>query len=298
MTRRLAWQGVAFRVPDNWELALHRNAPGGAHHIEIEDACAVRLELDWTFSRKERRTARFRAGHRKLSKQFTARATSKTRVPDLPEGWQATHYVFRETLPTRRRDRHLSVVSHDLVHATYAAPDGSILATATIHVLPDDPEDPVELTHIVTAGFECRHDPLRWQAFDIAFELPARFQLEGTSFDIGSKLLVFRAGRRRLYRWFLSCADRFLTPETNATEWVVAFLNGQRRVPGIVFLPAADGTVTWRRRRPHVLCHRDELSRWCFRYRVTFERDTERNQLRITVFNYREPGDLRWLSPT
>jgi len=297
-TRPLAWNGIALDVPENWELALYRFPGRGVAHIEVEDEYALRLELDWLADAKRADAARFLAGFDRSAANLARNADRKTALDGFAEGWRVTRYDFRETIPTRRRKRGLVIADHSLLSAIFTARDSAFVCRLLLHFLPGDQEEPEALMRLVTASLKrYATGPIPWILFDIAFELPREFRLEAATFDIGSKLMVFRRGGRRLYLWFLSCADRFLNSAPRDEIWVTGFLNGLRRVPGIVFWPGADGGVTWRRRRRNLICHRDELARWCFRYLVGYRRDRDRNQLRIWVFNHRRDEDRRMLPP-
>jgi len=137
-----------------------------------------------------------------------------------------------------------------------------------------------------------------WELFDISFELPCGFLLENTLFDIGSKLMVFRWKLRRFHLWHFSCADMFLKDDVIISEWLAAHINDARRIQGIVFSAGDDGSVVWQRRRRHLIAHRDELSRWCFKYDVRYRYDREKNQLIAWVFSYRRPEDLDIIPPS
>ncbi|NQT93275.1 MAG: hypothetical protein HQ559_10980 [Lentisphaerae bacterium] len=76
---------------------------------------------------------------------------------------------------------------------------------------------------------------------------------------------------------------------------MIGFLNGTRKVPGVVFQHGSSEDIGWRRRGLVSLVHRDELARWCFRYVVGYRRMPDRNQILIWVFNYRRESDLAWL---
>jgi hypothetical protein len=295
-TRRLAWNGIALAVPWNWDISNYRFPGRGVAHIDIEDEYSRRLEVDWLADAQPSGTARFLSEYDRSAANLARNADRKTALTGFPEGWQATRYDFRETLPTHRQARGLGVVAHSLLSAVFTARDASFVCRLHLHVLPGDPEEPEAVLRLVTASLKrYAAGPIPWTLFDIDFELPREFVLEATAFEVGSKLLMFRWGGRRLYLWFLSCADRFLTSATREEVWVTGFLNARRQVPGIVFWPGAEGAVTWRRRRRHLFCHRDELSRWCFQYEAGYRRDLARNQLRIWVFNYRQDEDRRML---
>ena len=148
---------------------------------------------------------------------------------------------------------------------------------------------------IIAADFRHHFDSdlARWQLFDIAFELPPGFFLENTLFDIGSKLMIFRWKMRRFYLWHFSCADMFIKGDTDVTKWVAAKINDFRRIRGGSFFVNDNGEIQWRRKRRHVIAHREEIARWCFSYKVAWHLDREKNQLIAWVFNYRKPADLQ-----
>jgi hypothetical protein len=165
------------------------------------------------------------------------------------------------------------------------------------HFYPENTEDPVDVVRLVTREFRHRCDgPLvKWQLYDIAFEAPREFVLENTLFDVGAKLMVFRWKLRRFHLWHFSCADMFLTDGVVMEEWVTGYLNGFSRLRGPVFYPGSNGEITWRRKRRHPFGHRDEITRWCFRYKVRCHHDREKNQLIVWVFSYRKEQDLEMI---
>ena len=296
--RRLAWNGIAFDVPDNWDLARYRCLARDRMLLVIEDEYSIRLEVDSAESRTQAKASRFTAGSTKALEALITRADRRTLIEDLPAGWSATLCEFSEILPTRRRDRKLGVVSHKLITAIYAPEDSLLRCVIRLNFLPGDTEEPEILLRNILSSFQWP-DPTRgwvlWQALDLSQEIGASFRLETTTFVIGSKLMVFRRGGRRLYLWTLSCADRIFTPGLNEMEWVIGFLNGTRRVQGVMFKHGRSEDIAWRRRGLLALIHRDELARWCFRYTIGYRRLSERNQILVWVFNYRREADLAWL---
>ncbi len=296
--RQLAWDGFVFEVPENWELARYRYASGGRALIKVEDEVSLRLELEWMSPRTVQQARRFMTQATRYLEKMIARADRQTDFSGLPAGWRATHCEYREILATGRRQGNLGVVQHHLVTAVFAPADRELRCLLRLHFLPGDPEDPKRLTERIIRSFSVPGgDRVQWRVFDLDLDLDAGFALEATSFDIGAKLLLFRYRTRRLYLWTLSCADHILKDGVNETEWVVGFLNAQRRVPGIVFRAEPDGTVAWRRRGLLAFVQRDETARWCFQYTIGFRRDPGRNQIAIWVFNHRHREDLDWICP-
>ena len=294
-TKRIAWDSVSFAVPKNWELAVYRFLKRGVTRIEIEDEYAVRLEAEWIRPRKRLTAKSILSRYERSAKKLTRKADRRESMADLPRGWHGTLFAFREIIPTRRKTRGLSVVRHDLVTAFYLCPQSSLFCFMLLHFLPQDEEDPKAILRLLTESFR-HHDSEElapWSLFDIAFTVPRDFRLESTSFDIGAKQMVFRWKLRRFHLWHFSCADMFLTDGVVMEEWVTGHVNGYGGFKGVVFFPGTDGEILWRRRRRHPLGHRDEISRWCFRYRARCRYDQDRNQLVAWVFNYRRPEDLR-----
>ncbi len=296
--RRLAWDGIAFKVPVNWELARYDYLKGGLIFLSIEDETSVRLEIEWLIPRSESQAHRFLEKTKKALDKTMAHADRQTEIEDLPPGWWATHCEFSEVLAVQRRNRRLGVVQHALVSGIGLPDNRSLCCAIRLNFLPGDPEEPLQLCRDIIGSITYRSaGAIQWAAFDIAFELDAAFVLEGTTFNIGSKLMIFRRDGRRLYLWLLSCADRFFDEADDESRWVIGFLNAQRRVPGIVFAPSVNGGISWRRRGLIALCHRDELARRCFRYSIGFQRDHAINQVRIWVYNYRHAPDIDWIRP-
>ncbi len=296
--RTIAWDGVVLDVPANWELARYRYPGKGRVQLGIEDEYASRIDLEWMEPPADVQALRFTERATESLEALLRKADRQVSIGELPPGWRATHCLFREVIPVRRRKRGLGVVAHDLVTAIYAPADRRFRCVIRLHFMPGDQEDPVALTRAILASFR-RPEPaagqVLWQVFDLSFRLDAAFRLESTTFSIGSKLMVFRRAGRRLYLWTLSCADRLPVTGGGADEWIAGYLNGTRRVTGIVFRPGVTGGIIWKRRGLLALVHRDELARWCFKYAVDKQRLEGRNQLLITVFNHRHPEDLGWL---
>ncbi len=292
--RTLAWDGVVVDLPGNWDLARYRYPGKGRVLLAVEDEYAGRMELDWMEAPTEAAGRRFTERATQALASLIRKADRQTAVKGLPPGWHATHCHFSEVLPVKRK-RGLGIVAHDLITAIYAPEDRLFRCVLRLHFMPGDPESPIDLARAILASFRPPDPAARqilWQIFDLAWRLDAGFQLESTTFDIGAKLMVFRRDGRRLYLWTLSCADRLPVHGADAAEWVVGYLNGTRRVTGIVFKLEPSGGIGWKRRGLLSLMHRDELARRCFRYRVDYWLDKTRNQFVIRVCNYRREQDL------
>ncbi len=294
--RQLAWDGLVFDVPANWELARYHYPDRARGMLDIEDETARRLEWAWIVTTSDTRRRHFMARAAEGMERLTARADRHDAIAGLAPDWQATQFGFREILPTRKRRKQFGIVCHDMVSAVYAPADQPLRCVLRLNFLPGDPENPEELTRHITHSFQYLADhEIRWRVFDLDFRLDADFALEATQFDIGAKLMRFRKQGRKLFCWTLSCADRIVSSAKNEAAWITGFLNERRQVPGIVFLRAPDGGITWRRRRFPSFVNGDEIARRCFRYTVGSRRDRRKNQWIIWVFNYRRDADLKWI---
>ena len=291
--KRIAWDGVSFLIPGNWELALYKFLKKGVTRVEIEDEYTVRMEAEWVRPRRKLQMDHILERYEARSKKLTMRADRKKAVEQLPKGWVATRYTFAETVPNRG-GKGLTVIKHDLVTAFYLCPESTLFCFVLFHFLPEDQEDPAKVARLVASEFRHHNDGqlVPWQLFDIAFETPREFLLENTQYGIGSKLMVFRWKLRRFYLWHFSCADMFLKEAGNIETWVAGYINDTRLVRGGSFYVDEGGEIRWKKRRRHVIAHRDQLARWCFRHKVSWHLDKEKNQLIVWAFNYRKPKDL------
>jgi len=292
--RRISWDGLSFEIPHNWELAVYKFLRRGVVRIEVEDEYALRMEAEWVRPRHRLQMDTILARYEKSSRNLTSRADRREEIGDLPRGWFATRYLFGETMPSRRGKGGLDTVKHELVTAFFICPESSVFCFLLLHFMPDDKEDPVEVTRLVAHGFKHHRTGalVPWQLFDIAFEMPRDFVLENTNFDVGSKLMIFRWKLRRFHLWHFSCADMFLKEGDSVPRWLAGHINGFAKIRGAVFYVDDKGDLAWKRRMRYPFGHRDELMRRCLKYRAHWWRDREKNQLIAWVFNYRHPDDL------
>lgn len=294
--KRIAWDGVSFHIPRTWELALYKRIKRRIWRLEIEDEYSVRLEIEWTVRKKPLDVDTVLARYEKSTGKIAPKAVEKRPVESMPEHWNATYYTFSQTQKSRVGTG-LEHVKHGLVTAFYIPPDKRFFCFALLHVYPENLDDnPSAQIRRFAKGFR-RHgeELIPWQMFDVAFKLPRQFLLEGTSFGIGSKLMVFRWRTRRFYLWHLSCADKFLRPGVVPERWLAGFLNDFKRIRGIVFEPGPGGSITWHRRKRHPLGHRDEIARGCYKYEIRYLIDPRKNRVVLWVFNYQKPEDLETL---
>ena len=291
-THRISWDGLSFRAPANWELALYKFLKRGVARIELEDEYAVRLEAEWVRTRHTLEVRRLQERYRKLADDMTRKVDAQAPVPGLPPGWIATLH----TLSVAANEAARGIRPDErprLLTAFYLAPGGHLFAYLVITFMPEDRDDPLAIMRLIASEFGEQSGPLAtWELMDIAFQVPREFLLENTLFDIGCKLMIFRWRRRRFQLWHFSLADTFLGEAANPETWCAGYLNAYSRLPAVTFAPGAAGEIVCRRKRRHVVGHREEIVRWCFRYKSRCHVNDERNQLVLWVFNYRRDADL------
>mgnify|MGYP006425215569 CR=1 FL=1 len=289
--RRLAWEGVSLCVPSNWEIADYRYLRRQACRIEIEDEVAIRLEAEWVRATGRLNLESIMERYEKASKPLTVKAEEKEGILGLPQGWHATRFIFKET--GAGKGASLKFIRHELVTAFYICPQSSLFCFLLLHFLPEDREDPVEITQRLASSFKDHRDEdyTPWQLFDLSYKMPSKFSLTKASFDIGSKLMIFEWEKRRLFLWTHSCADVFLKG-TSPEKWAVGNLNAEKRVRGIIFRNKTGEGMGWRRKKMHPFGSRDDIGRWCFRFHVGCKVMKENNQLLVWVYHYRENNDL------
>jgi len=293
--RRIAWDGVSFCVPSNWELAVYKSLKRGAMRIEMEDEYSVRLESEWVRGRRKLNLKSIMKRYEKASKPLTVKSEGRNDIAGLPDGWHATHFLFRES-GADAAGGGLQVVQHELVTAFYLCPKSSVFCFFLLHFMPGDRESPADVIRQIAGTFEDHVEQalIPWQLFDIAFKLPREFKLEKTQFDIGVKLMAFTWRHRRYFLWHFSCPDIFLEGAAPA-EWACGFLNAARLMKAPVFYPEGQGGIKWRRRRPYLFGHREEIAALCYRYDVGCRLLHEENKLLVWAYNYRRTSDLEFL---
>jgi hypothetical protein len=295
-SRRIAWDAVSFCVPSNWELAVYKSLRRGAHRVEIEDEYSIRLESEWIRGHRKLNLSSIMKRYEKASKPLTLKSDEQKNVGRLPEGWHATHFIFKETVPDQGGDA-LDVVKHELVTAFYLCPLSSIFCFFLLHFMPEDKEKPADVIRRIASTFQNHSGSafVPWQLFDIAIKVPREFVLESTQFDIGVKLMVFKWKLRRYFLWHFSCADVFLKDGASPAEWACGYMNGARLLKGPVFYPDGKGGIGWRRRRPYLFGHREEIATLCYRYAVGCRLSDADNKLVLWVYHYRREDDLKLL---
>jgi len=275
-TRRIAWDGVSFDVPETWDLAGYEFARR-VTRLELEDDFSVRLQAEWVHLRRRPEIGAVRRRYLKAAERLARNASGTEQLDGLPEGWTA----FLYTMPERRR----LAIGFAMLPAT------ETFAFFQLHFGSEDGDSPGQVLHILAESLR-RHQRglVPWIAYDMDIELPAIFRLDRSSFQAGLKMLAFRCGFRKLHIWQASLADMALSRQTKE-QWAVQVLNSSRLFRGVRFVVDGDHVKACRSRlRP--FGHYDEIGRWCFHYFIRCDHDHENNRLFLWVFNCRGKGDL------
>jgi hypothetical protein len=261
--------------------------------IELEDEYTIRLEAEWIRSRSKLKLTEIMQRYEKASKPLTLKCDENIDITNLPRGWKATHFVFKETEPDEH-GRTIRCVRHDLVTAFYMCPKTSLFCFFMLHFLPEDKESPADMIRLLATTLQDHDQAARipWCLFDLSFTLPPCFTLAETAFDIGSKLMLFKWRQRRFYLWHFACADVFLKEGTTPAAWACAHLNGTRLLKAPVFSPEGETGIRWRRRLPFILGHREEIATLCYHYDVGCFLNKQTNTLIVWVYHYRKHEDL------
>ncbi len=291
--RRIAWDTVSFCVPSNWELGLYKFQRRGVSRIELEDEYSIRLEAEWTRSRKRLDSDRIMERYTEASRPLTIKAEKQQVIQGMPAGWHATRFVFQSSDADDAQS--LGITPHELVTCFYLCPRTSIFCFFILHFFPEEQQDAATVTRQLAMTFQDhgREKLVPWQLYDIAVKVPREFVLTKTHFDIGMKLMVFSWRQRRYFLWHFACADVFLKSGLSPAESACGYLNSSTLLKAPVFYPDGRGGIAWRRRRPYIFGHREEIARWCYRYDVGCRLNKERNQLVAWVYHHRHRDDLR-----
>jgi len=301
--RQISWDGVSFTVPSAWELAVYRPLKRGVMRVELEDTYSMRMEGEWVRKKHPADITLVRQRYAAMVKKMTVEVERQETLVGLPEGWLATYYeVTASELPSvrlNRRPEDRPLQPKRLVTAFYGGGTREpFFACFILWFDSMDPEDPRATLKLLASTLEVQTGPLRrWQAQGLDLTVPADFLLVHTQFDIGLKLMEFRWRWRRFFYWRFSLASTFLPSAPNPETWCSGFLNGWGQINGPRFLPGTRGEVTWKRKRRHVIGHRDELARWCFRYKARCQVVPEGDTLLLWVFHYRHARDVERIPP-
>ncbi|MFO7534965.1 MAG: hypothetical protein R6X19_04665 [Kiritimatiellia bacterium] len=282
-THRLAWDGLSFDIPLDWDLA-YQETRLGITRIRLEDPVAVRLSAEWMTPAGKLDLGRIMARFQSSSKKLRAASKDSETLSALPPGWSAVLFRFPD-------DRRLGL-------AFFLAPKSEIFAFFQIHLDPGSPGEAAGLLRRFIASFQRHtHGPVPWACYDVAFTVPAGFHLASAEFNPGLKRFTFERSLRRLHVWHVSLADMVLKREQGVREWAVKRLNASPLVRGPEFA-IRNGAIAATRPRLMPWCHFMEIVRGCLLYKVGVKHDTANNRLVLVAYHYRFESDLAWLAGT
>jgi hypothetical protein len=279
-TALFGWDGVSFQAPRAWNLSVYQ-LKRTFTRIEFDDDYTIRLEAEWTRPKRDLDIKRIQKRYDKSARKLNQDAEDVRRIEELPEGWVAVLY----TMPENER----------LLTAFHLSREPRLFCSMILHFGAEDKEDPEQVLRALAGRFRVHAgDVVPWSLYDLSLEIPAPFRLAHTDFQTGRKLLIFQWHMRRFFLWHISLAELILKRHP-AHVWVTDLLNTCRVIRGPVFLHHPDGRVDWRRPFIHRLGHFDELSRWCFQYRVGYFHDKEADRLIAWAYSFRKKSDLKML---
>lgn len=279
-THRIAWDGLDFPVPADWELSGH-GQDRGAGSLVLEDSGEVRLQMDWAPKGEERSCERIRRQQAALAQKVAGMSRPPERLDPGVPGWTLEHH--------RLADGTGLVLGFGFGAALPAC------VFVRLHAHADSAYPLADVARRLVREFRY-HDrgAVPWRVYDLALRVPRPFRLVRTSLLAGRKLLVFERRLRRLWIWRFSLAERLLRGRS-AAEALAGELNQHPDFPGVRFLASPGGGLAARRRSAHPFGHREEIGRWCFRYAADFRHDPASDTLLAQVFQYRHEADRDWI---
>lgn len=277
-THRFAWHGFSFLVPRDWNLSAY-SIRRKVSSVRMEDDNTVRLEMEWTRSRRPFDMERIRKRFDAVSKSLTLAGAATHPVDDLPKIWSACLY----SMPDGRR----------LLVAFRFVPDSGFFCFFKLHFESASLREPPRVIQLIATTFQLHEqDVVPWELYDIEFQLNREFRLLSTSFQAGRQQMVFEWRRRRLHLWFFSLGDLILKGKP-MEAWCADFLDGFKGIQGPKFSAGEQhGVLHARRSRKYPLGHGEEIGRWCFRYQARCLNLAVKNQIVLWVFQFRKDSDL------
>ena len=274
--RTLAWDGVSFDVPVEWELA-HFQRRKRAMRIEVEDRYELRLEAEWLRPKRKPDVDEVQRRYDRMTRQWTSEAKEHHPAEDLPDDWIATQFVMED--------------GRRFITAFYLPADGGLFAYFVIHFEPESEETPGDVLRLLISSLR-RHDGdvKPWRLYDIGFNLPERFKLRNARFETGLKVMTFNWGFRELHLFHVSLADR-VTKGLGVEEWAPAFLQSRRLYRGVRFVAGQTDEIVVQKNRLNIIGRYDEIGRMCFSYEARHRLLRDRNQIVVWLLHYRWQAD-------
>ena len=276
-TRRFAWDGFSFEVPEDWNLSVYR-FERGVSSLRMEDDASICLEMEWMRPARPMDIAAIRKRYAKSAHELNTLAERTVALEGLPEGWACVQHQ----MPGKR----------SLIVAYWPAPRSRFFCVLRLHFGAIGPRKPARVARVLAESFQLHENGLvPWECFDVALRVSRRFRLVHTALEAGRKLLVFEWRLRRLYLWQFSLADLLLKGR-DVAAWAVEFLEQQKGIHGVKFAADPHGGITCRRDRRYPIGHFEEIGRWCFRYQAECRHRPERNTVELLLYHYRSEADL------
>jgi len=274
-----AWDGFAFCVPQDWNLAGY-DFGRRSSRVRMEDDDALRLEFEWTRSSKVTSMPILRERYETLTRQWSRVALDVRKADGLPEGWAG--FIYRMAEQKR------------LGTAFYVHAASNFCGIFRLHFEQPGHGEPLRIMKKLATSFTLADGPVQpWACYDMAFRLDRRFRLTGTVFEAGRKRMTFEWRLRRLWIWQFSLADMTLHG-TAPQVFTADFLNTASGIRGPRFVSAKERIVALRRSR-YPFGHADEIGRMCFKYHAGYAFIPDRNRLTLYAFQHRQASDLAML---
>jgi hypothetical protein len=279
-THTFAWDGMAFDVPRDWHLSNYVFTTRESS-LQMQDATSVRLEAEWTRSRRTDADTVLKR-YRKKAGAWEAIADETSAIDRLPPHW--TGFAYR--MPENRI----------LMVAFYLHPSRSLAVLFRLHFENTGKHKAMSVFRGIAGSFTWQdRGTIPWTVYDMHVALPREFRLVETGFEAGRKLMVFEWRLRRLLVWRFSLAHLALREKT-LDAWAADVLNTSKLIKGPRFVPDGRGGLQVGRNRRYGFRHYEEIGRWCFRYRALYVHDPQADAIKLAVYQYRVPGDLTVIS--
>jgi len=195
--KQLAWGGIAFSVPADWEP--RRVA---FNHLVLESGASPAMEIKWGAG----------GGHplRRLARRVR-REGGAFRERPLPADWQAA-LAGREG-PAFEWE----AAGRRAVGACVRCRECGTVSLVQFFDRGPTPEPERRRERVLASLSDHRRDGrVRWQLFDIVAELPAELRLAASRFHPGRFEMSFRRGRTALTLWRFAPAEALLQGTTLA----------------------------------------------------------------------------------
>lgn len=281
ITRRIAWDGLEFETPADWELSDHHfHRKVGS--LVLEDSTDVRLQLEWAAGLEAQdRHEHVEQQYRDFAQKTDKVALASRPLAGAPLPWLAHQYV----MPGNR----------GMVSAIHLPEDNPVAVFARIYETTSDHAGmTTQAVHLLRSFQYHAQGLIPWRVYDYDLKVPHDFRLSSAAFYAGRKLMIFEKRFRRLFFWQFSLAQRLLDGEA-PVDFAVRFLTRFKGLPGPKFYRDRNGKLAARRKWNHPIGHYEEIGRACFRYLPLVIHDLDRDRLLLMVYHYRRRADLEWI---